>query len=172
MCKLYFKISVIAAFVILLIAPVARCADDAPAAITAPISVKILALENSVSSKGDVSIYIMGGSQDIIDAFKSGIGTKIGGSVLKKVTSGSDLPSETPTILFVGDAGSVDKAVKYSRSKKIISLTNKVALVAKGVTLGIAAEGGKPKILLNLSSSSEEGLNWQPAIMKIAETIK
>ena len=104
--------------------------------------------------------------------YSKAIGKNIGKATLKKVDSGDGVPASKPNILFVGKSADVAKAIEYSRANKILSVTGVVDHVNKGVTLGIGVEGGKPKILLNLSSSSDEGLDWNPAIIKIAKTIK
>jgi len=44
-------------------------------------------------------------------------------------------------------------------------------LTTLGISLGIGLEDGKPKILLNLSASKDEGIDWNPAILKIATTL-
>jgi hypothetical protein len=45
-------------------------------------------------------------------------------------------------------------------------------LVPKGISLGIGLSGGKPKILLNLSSSKDEGIDWNHAILKVSTIFK
>ena len=55
---------------------------------------------------------------------------------------------------------------------KFVLAPAKPSLSASGVTLGFGVTGGKPKILLNLTSSVDEACDWNPAIMKVAKTIK
>lgn len=55
----------------------------------------------------------------------------------------------------------------------MLTVTNDPGIVSDGATLGVVVgDDGKPKILLNLTSSVEEGVDWNPAIMKVAQTIK
>ena len=97
----------------------------------------------------------------------------IGQANIKNVESGNNLPSTTPSILFVCDKSKVDEAIKYTQDNKILSATNLPDLVTGGVTLGFGVgDDNKPKILLNINSSAKEGLNWNPAIMKVAQIIK
>jgi YfiR/HmsC-like len=144
--------------------------DNAPANMAAALSFKILALENNISGAGDITIYVLG-STEMTGEYTKGVGQSIGGSKLTSVTGGTDLPATKPNIIFVGDEASLAKALEYSHANKVLTVTNLVDLVSKGVTLGIGVEGGTPKILLNLSSSVSEGLDWQPAIMSIAQKI-
>lgn len=46
-------------------------------------------------------------------------------------------------------------------------------LASKGVTLSFGIDGdGKPAIKLNLTSTIEENVVWNPAIMKVVTTVK
>jgi hypothetical protein len=101
------------------------------------------------------------------------IGAKIGNSTVANVMSGDGLPIIQPAILYLGDASKVDEAINYTRSKQILSISGIPDLVNNGITLGIGiGDDGKPSVLLNMSSSKEENLVWNPAILKIAKTIK
>jgi hypothetical protein len=73
----------------------------------------------------------------------------------------------------VGSAAKLQETVSYTRTQKILSVTAQPELVQRGVTLGVGiGNDGKPKVLLNLSSTVEENLSWNPAVMKIAKTIQ
>ena len=143
---------------------------DAPANIVAALAIKIFGFNNKLN--GDLTIYVIG-DQDVANELKKGIGKSIGKGTLKDVIVGDDIPTAKPSILFIGDASKVNGALEYTRANKILSVTGITDLVSKGVTLGIGiGDDNKPKILLNLSASVEEDLDWNPAIMKVAKTIK
>ena len=145
---------------------------DAPANIAAAMLVKLVAFEKKVSSGGDISIYVLGAAE-VAAELQKGIGKPIGNATLKSVESGDDLPGNKPSVLYVGNAAKLPAVTKYTHENKILSATGLPDLVSKGVTLGFGVgEDGKPKILLNLTTSVEEGLEWNPAIMKVATTIK
>jgi hypothetical protein len=146
---------------------------EAPSNVTAALIIKLAAFEKNLSgSEGDITIYIMG-DPSVAKEFKKGIGRKIGKATIKRVIEGSSLPSTKPSILYIGDGSKVKETIKYTRSNNILSTTGLPELVEKGVTLGIGiGENGKPEIFLSISSSVEENLNWNPAIMKIAKIIK
>ena len=146
--------------------------NPAPANIAAALALKVIKYERNISSSGDVSAYVLN-NPDLQSELKKGIGKAIGSATLKAVDGGGDLPATKPSVLFVGDASAVDAALEYSRAQKVLTVTHDPSLVADGVTLGIGVGGdGKPKIVINLTSSNEENLDWNADIMKVARTIK
>jgi hypothetical protein len=146
--------------------------QTAPPNLAATLVVKLAAFEKRIAGGGEVRIHVLGDPKTAVELEK-GIGTAIGHSKLTRVTSGTGLPQEKPSILFVGSTVGLENAIAYSRSQKILSVTANPEWVAKGVTLGVGVgNDGKPKILLNLSSSAEENLDWNPAILKIAKTVQ
>jgi acylphosphatase len=142
-------------------------AEEAPAPIAAALLVKVIGFEKNISS-GDITIYVLGSSEVTKELKKV-----IGQANIKNVQSGNDLPSSKPSILFLCNADKVEATIEYTRENKILSVTNIPDLVTEGVTLGFGVgNDNKPKIFLNINSSAKEGLNWNPAIMKVAQIIK
>ena len=146
---------------------------EAPANIAAALIVKLAALEKNMSgSSKDLTVYVLGASE-VANELKKLRGRKIGSAELKNVVLGNGLPENRPDILFVGSDSQVNDAIAYTRSKKCLSVAGIPELVEKGITLGIGiGENGKPQILLNLSSTLQEGMDWNPAILKFAKTVK
>jgi hypothetical protein len=145
---------------------------NAPANIAAALTYKVIKYEKNIESSGEISIYVLGAA-DIQSELKKGIDKQIGSSILKSVDGGDGLPASKPSVLFVGSESSLNAALDYSREHKVLTVTNIPGLVALGATLGIGiGDDGKPCILINLTSSVEENLNWNAAIMKVAKTIK
>lgn len=146
---------------------------ETPPNISAALIVKLAALEKNISSReGNLSIYVLGAPKVAAELSKLA-GRNIGKAVLKNILQGESLPAEKPDLLYIGNASLVNNAITYTRSNKILSVTGIPELVEKGITLGIGVgEDGKPKIILNLSSTLLEGLDWNPAILKFAKTIK
>jgi acylphosphatase len=140
---------------------------EAPASIAAALLVKVIGFEKNISA-GDITIYVLGSS-----SMASELKKVIGQAKIKTVDSGNSLPSAKPSILFVADNNKADAAMKYTQENKVLSATNIPDLVSKGTTLGFGVGAdNKPKILLNVTSSAKEGLDWNPAIMKVAQVIK
>jgi hypothetical protein len=166
-------IAILLIVIVLFYAPVHAQLNEAPSNITAAFIIKLAGFEKNISgSAGDITIYVLGAA-DVANELKKGIGKSIGSATIQNIEAGSNLPTVKPSILHVGDASKSQEAMQYTRANKILSTTGKPDLVQEGITLGIGVgEDGKPKILLNLTSSVEEGLDWNPAIMKVAKTIK
>src|SRR4030042_6965109 len=113
------------------------------------------------------------GSPQVAAELEKGIGTAIGLSKLARVFFGEEMPGQKPSILFVGNQVNLDKALAYSRAQKILTRTSLPDLVDRGVTLGIGVgNDGNTKVILNLESTVEENVSWNPAIMKIARTVR
>jgi hypothetical protein len=146
--------------------------QKSPADVTAALLIKVAAFEKNLNSSGDISIYVMD-APEVAAELQKGIGNAIGKSCLTQIESGADLPTSKPSILFVGSSSNVEKALEYTHSNKILSATGNPDLVEEGISLGLGiGEDEKPKILLNLNNSVNEGVDWNPAILKIARTIK
>jgi hypothetical protein len=145
---------------------------DAPQNIAAALLIKLSAFEKTISSTGDVMVYVLG-APDVASELQKVVGQSIGQSRLAKVKSGENIPAEKPDILYIGKTSKLTQAIAYTRNNKILSITGMPNLVMEGVTLGIGVgSDGRPKVVLNLSSTVEENLTWNPAIMKIARIIK
>lgn len=147
--------------------------QETPANVAAALILKVAAYERNISDKAeDVTVYVMG-AVEVADELRKGIGKSVGNSTLNAIEEGDGLPSIKPSILYIGDESRVNEALEYTRSNKILSVTGKPSLVTEGVTLGIGiSDSGKPEIIINLSSSVEEGLDWNASIMRVAKTIK
>jgi hypothetical protein len=141
------------------------------------IILKIMVLDLDLQKKtgGQIEIGVIGSPQALA-AF-----TKLKGSAIDKEASVSIAgvvaydampPAVKPTFIFVGEGADPALVTKYTRGNRILSVTNVARFVEQGVTLGIEMENNKPKVLLNLTSSESEGLNWDPKILKISKTVR
>ncbi|HOM66121.1 MAG TPA: hypothetical protein PLI27_00045 [Ignavibacteriales bacterium] len=152
---------IFAAFLLFLFLTSVNYAQKAPANLRAAILVKVLAFEKGYKPNG--SILVIGDNELAAQLEASG--------KFSKVDKGSGAPSGSYNAVYCDDAGLVGAVTSYTRSKKVPSLTGVLNLVEKGITVGIGIDGGKPKILMNLSSSQAEGLDWNPAIFNIVTKI-
>lgn len=156
----------------LLLPPLLSQVQTAPPAIAATLIVKLAAFEKGISSSPSVTVYVLADPKIAVE-FEKGIGSPVGQSRLSRVYSGTRLPSEKPSILFVGAGANPEEAVAYSRSQKVLSATAIPEWIARGVDLGVGVgNDGKPKVLLNLTATTEENCDWNPAIMKLAKTTR
>ena len=152
-------------------------AESVDVELASKIILKIMMLDQDLQKKtgGRIQIGVIGSPQAVA-AF-----TKLKGSAIDKESTFSIAtvvaydampPSEKPTFIFVGEGADPAIVTKYTRGNGVLSVTNVSSFVEKGVTLGIEMENNKPKVLLNLTSSESEGLNWDPKILKISKTVR
>ena len=138
-----------------------------PGDIAAKLLVKVIEFEKNIS-KQDIVIYVQG-APDVAKELEK----MIGQAGIVKVVSGPSLPASKPTIYFVNNAGHLAEALKYTRQNKVLSVSNYPSFVPTGVTLGLGVgQDNKAKIILNVTASEEEGVDWEPAIMKVAKIVK
>jgi hypothetical protein len=140
--------------------------DKAPPEIQAALFVKLLGFDKTLS--GNISICVIG-EPEFAAEMKKGIGKDIGSAKLTSVTESNGMPSEKPSIVYLGDASKFNEVIAYTKANKILSITGISELVEKGISLGIGISEGKPKVMLNMTSSKEEGREWNPAILKVAK---
>lgn len=148
------------------IASPVQAQDQAPAKLQAALIMKLLAFYTNLGDK-PFTIQVVG-APDIAKELKALVGKSAGKATLNDVVEG-DAPSGSPQVVYVGK--SPGDVIGFTQSNKILSVTGIPAFVNDGVTLGIGIENKKPKIILNLSSSKAEEINWNPAILKVAATI-
>jgi len=147
-------------------------AADAPPELAAALIVKLVGFEKTVAAGGDIAIYVIG-AQEWAAKLKGAVGQKIGKATLASVDHGDGLPTDKPSILCLGDAAKVADVTAYTQAEKVLSVTNQPDLATDGITLALGVgDDGKPQVTLNLASSKAEGRDWNPAIMKIAKTVK
>jgi hypothetical protein len=143
-----------------------------PADVTAGLVLKLSKMENNLAGKGgDLTFYVLA-DDELAQELKKGIGKEIGKGTLSDVISSSELPTETPACLWVGDGALTEDAIAYTREQKIPSLGGHEDLAEQGVSLALAVgDDGKPSILINPEASTAEGLDWNKAILKIAKVV-
>jgi hypothetical protein len=158
---------------LLLAAFSASDASDAPPDVASKLVIQLVTFEKTLmSTEGEMTIHVVG-SAELASALKNSVGWQLGKRKLSKVTSSNALPTEAPDVLFLCDKNKLSEVIEYTRKEQIFSMTNIPKLVKKGVSLGIGVGGkGQPTVTLNLSASKAEGLDWNPAILKIAKTVK
>lgn len=133
----------------------------------AALFMKLMAFHTNLAD-GDFSIHVVNSPQ-IADEFKTFIGKKAGKATLTAVTEGGGPPSGWADVVYVGSNAS--EIISFTRANSVLSIAGNPEYVNSGVTLGLKLENGKPKILLNLTSTKLESINWNPAIFKVASTI-
>jgi hypothetical protein len=143
----------------------------APVSVQAAIFLKLLEFDKNISSGGSITVYVVG-SSEFASAMKQAEGKAVGGATIGKIVEGTGLPAEKPSVVYIGSASMLSEIQKYTTSNKVLSITGLPDLASKGVTLTVGISEGKPKIMLNLTASKDEGIDWNPAILKVAATVK
>jgi len=143
----------------------------APADIQASLFIKIFLFNNHLNKGRDIVIHVVDSPAFAAEIRKS-VGQKIGASRIAAVNEGGTLPSEKPSVIYLGNPAGFEEVIRYTQKNKILSITGIPDLVTKGITLGIGVLEKKPKILFNLASSEQEGMDWNPVILKISTLVK
>lgn len=147
-------------------APALAAPQAAPAKLQAALIMKLLPYYSNLGNK-EVSIHVVG-ADDVANILKAHVGKSIGSAKLVNITTG-DTPAAGSSVVYVGKDASSNTS--WTQANKALSITGNPDFVTQGVTLGIGMEAAKPKIFLNLTSSKAEGADWNPAILKVAETM-
>jgi hypothetical protein len=143
----------------------------APVPLQAALFLKLLAFDKNIASGGTVTIYVIG-APEFAAEMKKTEGKPVGTATLGKVIEGDGVPSEKPSVIYIGTDAKLSEILVYTKSNKILSITGNPTLVSKDVSLVVGISEAKPKIMLNLTSSKDEGIDWNPAILKVAATMK
>lgn len=160
----------LASIFILLFSNINYAQKDVPANQVVPLTIKVLALNKSL--KGNIKIFVIG-NDAIANELKKNIGNTIVAATISDVDAGNDLPADKYDIIFLCNAAKVGAVKSYAKQHKSLTITNKPTLAFEGITLGFGLDDDNKQIIfLNLSSSSEQGMEWNPAILKVAQTIK
>ena len=141
-------------------------ASEVPAKLQSAIFIKVLGFNKSLS--GDLTIYVVD-NPAVEASLKKAIGRKIGNAKIAKVLSGPIPPSSKVSVIYCSSPAKFDEVSNYCKKHKTISISGNESMIKKGLTLGVGVVGGKPKVLLNKTSSKNEGVKWNPAILKLAK---
>lgn len=82
--------------------------------------------------------------------------------------------TEPITAVYVtpGLKGQIPEIVKTCQEAQITTVTGVSAYVADGLSVAIAQEEGKPKIVVNLASSKAEGSSFSASLLGLARVIR
>jgi YfiR/HmsC-like len=132
-----------------------------PANLQAALFKKIFSFDKTLTAKGSVEVAVIGsGADQIVAAFKdAGINAK----------AASDIGSASVVYIMPGTAS----LKSQSASKGVLSISGVTSYVENGnVAIGLGVEGGKPKIIINMSQLKAEGQELSSDLLKIAKVIQ
>jgi hypothetical protein len=144
-------------------------AEELPARLQVALMSKIIAMENNLATKVEITIYVLDAPK-INDLLKSEVGLKIGRTILKKVDAGKNVPKEKYDVIYIGSLSQQQMAVAYATENSVMSLYPIIDGMDNLGSLGLGIKSGKPTFLLNIGQSKSEGLTWNPAILKVSAT--
>jgi len=143
--------------------------EELPARLQVALMSKIIAMENNLAAKSDISIYVLDAPK-ITKLLQSEVGLKIGYSRLIKVDNGKKIPKMKYDIIYIGSFSQEEAAVDYAIRHNVMSLYPIIEGMHNSGSLGLGIKSGRPTFLLNIGQSKDEGLDWNPAILKVAST--
>ncbi len=148
-------------------------ADEPLPNVAASLGLKILSLQKQFAGKpGGITIFVLG-DNNVARAFLSYVDQSVGNMRLAKVLSGDQLPAEKPDVLFIGDKDKVQEAIKYTRANAVLSMARTEKFIPQGVTLTVyLGQGGAPEITVNMSGALLEGVEVNPATLKVARVAR
>ncbi len=148
-------------------------ADEPLPNVAASLGLKILSLQKQFAGKPEgITIFVLG-DNNVAKAFLSLAEQSIGTMRLARVLSGDELPPEKPDILFIGDKDKVQEAIKYTRANGVLSMARTEKFIPQGVTLIVyLGQAGRPEISLNMSGALLEGVEVNPATLKVARVAR
>lgn len=146
--------------------------SDVTPQVAAALFIQIAGLEKNLYGKGEITVYVVGSSK-MESELRKIIGLKVGESTLKTVRGGSSLPNEVPDCLFIGSKANLKKCLDYTHTNQIMSITYSPKMVEEGVSLGFGVgNDNKLKVIINMTNSKAEGLDWSQAVLNIARVIE
>jgi hypothetical protein len=147
--------------------------DEALPNVTVSTGLKIISMQKQFSGKSEgITVYVLG-DNNVAKAFQAVTEQQFGSMKLARVLFGEDLPAEKPDVLFIGDRNKADQAIKYTRENKVLSMARSDRLIPKGVTLTIyTSPDGGTVITMNMSGALLEGIDVNPATLKVARVAK
>jgi len=148
-------------------------ADEPLPNVAASLGLKIISLQKRFAVKPEgVTVFVLG-DDNVAKAFLSYVNQSVGTMRVAKVVSGDELPAEKPDILFIGDKNRVQEAIKYTRANGVLSMARNEKFIAQGVTLTVyLAPSGTPSVSVNMSGALLEGVEVNPATLKVARVAR
>lgn len=148
--------------------------QQSAASAVAMLSVKVAAMEKTLSEAGEGLVIYVANAPDVARELRKLVGQHVGKSRIAVIQEGTSLPTSRPDIVFIGSPELAPKFVKYARLNRTLSVCNRADVAEYGVTLFLGTDetAGKPTIVLNATGSREEAMEWNPALFRIAKTTR
>jgi len=116
--------------------------------------------DHMVKALGSVDPYVFGDHGFSVQSVGVGPGAAVGQAI--------GTSSSQALFVCVGMDDYLPEVMTVARRQQLITIGATSAYVAKGLSFGIANVSGKPKILVNQSSSRAEGTTFTAQLLKLA----
>lgn len=132
-----------------------------PVNLQAALFKKIFAFDKTLTAKGNIEIAVIGdGADEVVSAFKNaGINAKAAEQI-----------GEASVAYVMPGTASIKS---QSAAKGVLTISGVTSFVESGnVAVGIGVDGGKPKIVINMSQLKAESQELSADLLKIAKVIQ
>lgn len=147
-----------------------KAIDKVPHKFQTALVLRLMEYNQSITDKkDDIYIYVVGNPK-MAKYLEKIVGKKVGKSTIKGIVQKAGVLGKEPKVIYVSDESQIKDVKQYSRKHKAMTITGSPAIVEKGVTVGFDLVNKKIKLILNLLSSEEEGIIWNPKILNFALT--
>ena len=141
-----------------------------PANLQAAIFKKILGFDKTLQAKGRIEVAVVYGDVAAKDAI-TGAFNDLGISTVPLKSDQAAQSIGEATVVYVAPGASAPK--QLCAKNKVLSLSGVASLVESGqVSVGVAVEGGKPKILIHRGQLKAEGHEIAQEILDMAKIIQ
>jgi len=134
--------------------------------IQSALFIKVLGFNKAL--EGNLIIYVLG-ADEFAGEFRTQIGNRVGDGRLYAVIRGERLPADVPDIVYIGEGCNLEKVLDYTERNRVMSISGNPGYVGKGVSLIIAIEDGKPRLIVDTESSIREGVEWNKQMIRISQ---
>ncbi|MEK7432708.1 MAG: YfiR family protein [Cyanobacteriota bacterium] len=163
-------------FSLLIVSSVFAETMPVPIKIQTALFLKILSYDRSI--KNDIKIGVLNGAYkaDAIKSFQAISNEKIGSfsfSVVE-VSDINSIKSKNIDVLYVtpDNKNKIDQINKITKSSGVLTLTGVPEYVEnQGLSVAVEIKDGKPKILVNVTSSKKEKRDFSSQLLKLCRVI-
>ena len=131
---------------------------------------KTIAFERNILKKEEVHILVLN-AEPVADVLKKMVGKK---NLVIPIISVDTIIDTTKSydVAYVNSIEDLNRVIPMAESTGTIIASGNREVVNKGAALGFLLEAERPKIVLNITTSSKYSLMWKPAMFKVARTIR
>ena len=159
-------------------------AQEVPGHLALMVMLKVLTYDTNFASRGSGDFVVLvpfakgdaGRAADTVEKAEGVDLHSINDRALKFVAvpvSELGATKGSAVLLHAGMAAEVAKDIVGQATRaRLYSLAFDEALVKEGSMLGVASNGGKPQVLINVTTARSAGVDFAPAVLRVARTFQ